>query len=717
MDGGMDEEEDAEAGAEAVPTGPQESLETAMLAAAVDVQCLPRVVERLRASFTTLGVEVNGMLRSSTVFALGCIGVQKITCRSYFDLVVADPTDAFARRFVMLMCLQLHTHDLHRRLVARARGDRRRALCKSKPYWTAPLWLPTASQQIHSVCMETLPKPPDRYAVLDNSGRPLHSKTIPEKALSTLLSSEEFELGKNRSEREFSALTEQDVARIKTTPFSSMILGDLEQLAYGGEEERVELGDVEDHERAVAMGAVTVLLANATNVSGMSSALGAVPATRRTGDSERLCNYHASWWPMSHGPMPRMRIRTEDAPGMAWMDAFPVVFQDYNTATLSKLAPGLMEEATNLYAPVHRTYFEHVCNSEVTVRCDTSDELQIGANLYSAGCVHRLRTPAWYEASKELGITHHPMCEAESKVVLDYGKTESAHLRKAAEHRSDTANRTRALIVMAKGFVHTVCSVSVVRNGAGTFATASSGVCGSEAAYTAREYLEKEGKRVLKLSSEDFQEQTRCAYEDFATESKLMACDFVSLGVTIHRYFTPLIAGVIAGAPTARHCMPLDMLPTKRPLSWCWPPEVFTPVVDELQRRRCVRRAGESSSGRRGSVRGALIRGAEESQTEVAKYKQEPPPPWTREAIPLPSTKAAMERRIQFWANRQLSKETYEGLRNHVIWSRKQHRLLPDKWKACIVSILWVCKAYGLDGDCIDAIVIYMLPEEHRVRA
>ena len=157
----------------------------------------------------------------------------------------------------------------------------------------------------------------------------------------------------------------------------------------------------------------------------------------------------------------------------------------------------------------------------------------------------------------------------------------------------------------------------------------------------------------------------------------------------------------------------MDMLPTKRPLSWCWPPEVFTPVVDELQRRRCVRRAGESS----GSVRGALIRGAEESQWEVAKYKLAPPLPWTREAIPLPATKADMESRVHFWASRELSKETYQGLRNHVIWSRKQHRLLPDKWKACIVSILWVCKARGLDDDCIDAIIIYMLPEEHRARA
>ena len=82
-------------------------------------------------------------------------------------------------------------------------------------------------------------------------------------------------------------------------------------------------------------------------------------------------------------------------------------------------------------------------------------------------------------------------------------------------HRSDTANRMRCLIVLVRGFVDTVCSVSVVRNGSGIFAPASSRACGSKVAYAAHIFLETEGRRVLGLSRDDLLLQTRCAYEDF----------------------------------------------------------------------------------------------------------------------------------------------------------------------------------------------------------
>ena len=77
--------------------------------------------------------------------------------------------------------------------------------------------------------------------------------------------------------------------------------------------------------------------------------------------------------------------------------------------------------------------------------------------------------------------------------------------------------------------------------------------------------------------------------------------------------------------------MPVSILPRKKPLLWCWPPEVsevFTPVMDELMRRRRLRTwTGGSSIGstsmrvQGGSVERALMRGVEEPKPEFGKKK------------------------------------------------------------------------------------------------
>jgi len=639
------------------------------------------VVSTLRQAVGEKGIMLKGMLSPSTIFALRCVSINPddFSCAPYFEALRDNPGSTFARKLAHLACLHAKAQHVLDTMLRGATQKERVHLESAHSFLTAPLWV---QDQPRHLFFETLPKPDDYHAVLDanlnfrHSGSP--SKAAVEDAVLALVQPHELEAARENHADEFAMLRVSDMMRIQTTPLWSMLIQDLDSVMTESDELYAE------PERAVAWLARTVLMANATNILGMAEALGIEKGGHNL--SQRLCNWHANWWPASHGPVSRMRIPHSDLGHLAWLDSLPVVFQKANTDDLPK---GLMEKGATAFAPLLRDYCQYILSPGTTVRLDTADDLQLAMNLYSTGCIHELQKPWCVRQPSGKTFEYHPACLARI-VVTDFGKTSLSHLRKDSKHRSDTYLQTRCLIGVSLGFNSNpvVFSLSVVRGGAGTFQPPSDAVK-SAYSYVQRTQRECEAMRVLSLSSDaDFVHATSDVYDDLATEVRMMACDFVTVGMTVHRYFTR----VGAGAPVARHIIPADALPVKMRMDRCWPLTVFAPVVAELQSLRRLR------SGRKlGDAFSAAEKHA--TMTTILKYSTPPPLPWTKEAIPLPSSADAMLKRQDYWLGLKVEKAVYESLKEKLEWSRSNHLLMSQAVQKTVVLVLWA-SAHRFGTDC-----------------
>ena len=684
--------------------------ELVVAAAAAPGPALQEAVRMFHHAVNINGLLVQGMFSSATLFALRCLQIDSSTCfqgSPYLNALRVNPNGKLAQKFSHLACMQAKAHYLHQQLLREAPEGEAVHLRSSHPFLTAPLWVRKAPRHVF---METLPKPSDYFAVFTASLRLRHSggpsKEAMPAAVLAMVQPEEVNRARDQHEDEYQLLTVQDVTRILTTPVWSLMVRDLQAIAYLQSQD-----EYQDPEKGVALLVLTVLMANATNVDGMAEALGLTAGTRRSaGLSPRLCNWHAQWWCSSHGPMSRMRIPLADIGMVAWLDSYPVVFEVLNTDDMPK---GMMEKGTVKYAGLLRSFFEFILDPEVQVRLDTSDEVQVSVNLYSTGCLNNLQLPWSMRQPSGRMFEYHPACGTRV-VVTDYGKTELSHVRKDAAHRSDNYRQTRCLICMSLGFFgrQVTFSLSVVRGGSGTFQPPSD-VVKSAQAYLTRLTQEQEAVRVLKLPDEEFKASTRDVYADLATEVRTGACDYVTVGMTVHRYFTQFSHNAVRvpGGPCARHIIPVASLPVKMRIDRCWPPTVFAPVVAELKRLRMLR------SGRSfGDTLGIDAFGKHATQTQIGRYQATPPAPWTQTHIPLPRTADKMLEWKLYWAGLKVSKSVFESVKDNMEWSRSNHLLFPPATQAAVIMVLWVVSqtpflCCALPPELVDGIV------EHVVQA
>ncbi|EOD12502.1 hypothetical protein EMIHUDRAFT_120102, partial [Emiliania huxleyi CCMP1516] len=216
---------------------------------------------------------VFNLLSSSTQFALACIGVSDFCFKPYFD---APTTSRLWVKFSRLCAVQWATlRTLQLEAEKRMHGteaNRKEAnlLQAAMPMNTSPLW---HDDQPEKIFLQTLLKPDDAHAVVDASGFRRNSGGNTKNRISTeqsicLVTADEFELGKKTCPCLFDMLDEEAASRVRQCPIWSQIVTDLTSV--------VSDKRMCDEERIYALMCLTVVLANAQNLSGSAAALGVI---------------------------------------------------------------------------------------------------------------------------------------------------------------------------------------------------------------------------------------------------------------------------------------------------------------------------------------------------------------------------------------------------------------------------------------------------------